>query len=899
MPDWRKVLEERLARAKLDPASETEIIEELAQHADSRYEELRLNGIPDEECGRRVLAELDCGDSLVRAARLIYRPPVPIATLGIPRHRKGYMQGIINDLKIAFRNIRTHPSFSVLVVGMLASGIAGNAAIFSIFNGLFLRPLPFAESDRLVELDETAPKWNLRYVGVSNPDFYEWRKNNSSFDGMAFFRGASYNLSDGGRVERVDAAQVTREMLDLLRLRPVLGRDFRPEEDRPGGARVVMLNYNFWQRMFHGDRQVLGRAVKLDEEAYTVIGVLPRSAVFPDRVDVWTPLAVDPNLPSGYYLNGIGRLKPGVSIRQAQADLLRAHKAMISAGRKVNEITSPVVTPLRDRYLGDFEVVSRVLLAAVALVLLIACVNIAALMMVRGAARSREIAIRNAMGASRTRITAQLLAENLVLAAAGTAIGVPLGVLCLRAVVSRMPTEIPQWITFSLDWRFAVFCAAVTAAAAMIFGLAPVIQASRVDIRESLQNAATRTTATRGRRTVLGTFVVCEVALALMLSISAGLLVQAFRRVLQVNPGFRPENVLTFGISLPEANYGKPEQKIAYYDNLLQHLRQLPGVRAAGATSAPPLGGRWGGQFEAEGVPPSSSGENPVVLRVAATAGYFDAIGSTLLAGRAFEERDCEPNSPLVVMVNETLAKHFWPGRSPIGKRIRYPGGKDWYQVIGLLRDERHDGLDQDVTPSVFLPYPTALFKAVRDDLLSLRFVTFILRGSTDPNSLVSPTRQMVRQLDPDLPMYAVQTMTERLDQSLWTRRAYSWLFGAFALIAIGLAAAGLYGTVSYSVGQRTQEIGIRVALGAGPAQVLGQVLFSGMALVLIGVAGGLFGAVFGTRLLQGLLFGVSSHDPVTYVAVAIGIVAVGLLANFLPARRAAVLDPMRALHFE
>jgi len=899
MPDWRKIIEERLAPAKLDPASESDVVEELAQHMDDRYEELRMNRIPDEECRRRVLAELDASDLLMRAARPTRQPPAPSLTLGMFRYRRGYLQTSIHDLKVAFRNLRIQPWFSLMSIGMLALGIAGNAAIFSIFNGLFLRPLPFAESDRLIELDETAPKWNLRYVGVSNPDFCEWRKSNSTFDSMAFFSGASYNLATGETVQRVEGAQVTRDMLDVLRLKPIIGRNFQPEEDKPGGAKVVLLNYDLWQRMFRGNREVLGRVVKLDEQPYTVIGVLPRGAVFPDRADLWTPLAADPNRPSGYYLNGVGRLKAGVSIEQAQADLLRIHRAMILSGRRVNEITSPVVTPLRDRYLGDFRIVSRVLLAAVGVVFLIACTNIAALMLVRGSSRSREIAVRCALGASRGRIAVQLLTENVVMAAAGAVFGIPLGAAGLRAMLARMPEEMPHWITFSLDWRFAIFCVVVTGAAALLFGLVPALQASRIDIRESLQNAATRTTATRGQRAMLGILVVCEIGLALMLSTSAGLLVQAFRKVLHVDPGFRPENVLTFGISLPDASYGKPEQRIAYYDNLLARLRELPGVQATGATSAPPLGGHWGGQFEAEGGHTGTRGENPVVLRVAATPGYFDAIGSTLLVGRTFEQRDCQANSPLVVIVNETLARHFWAGESPIGKRIRYPGGRDWYRVIGLLRDERHDGLDQDVKPSVFLPYPTALFKGDRDDFRSLRLMTIVLRGATDPSALVGPAREIVRQLDADIPMYDVQTMSEWLDRSLWARRAYSWLFGAFAVIAVFLAAAGVYGMVSYTVSQRTQEIGIRVALGARPAQVLREVLLGGMALVAIGVWAGLAGSVWAARLLQSLLFGISSQDPLVYIVVVIGMIGVGLLANFVPARRAATVDPIRALHFE
>jgi predicted permease len=900
MPDWKEPIRERLASAKLDPVSEAEVVEELAQHLEDCYRELRANGILEEECHRRALAELDDRDLLARGVSLAHRPRPSRPTLGIPANKQRYMSGLAHDLKIALRNICTKPSFSVTVIGMLALGVAGNAAIFSVFNGLFLRPLPFAESERLVDLDETAPKWNLTYVGVSAADFFEWHKSNSTFDSMAFFRGPSYNLSDRGIAQRVNGAQVTRDMLDVLRLEPVVGRNFSAEEDKPGGAKVVLLSYGLWQRMFHGDGNVLGRVIKLDEGGYTIIGVLPRAAVFPDRTDLWTPLAADPNNGNSYYVSGVGRLKPGVSLEQARADLQRVHKAMISDGRKVNEITSPVVMPLRDRYLGDFKTVSHALLSAVGMVLLIVCVNIAALMMVRGSVRAREIAIRSAMGASRGRIAAQLLTENAVLAGAGGVLGVAIGAACLRAMVSLMPNNLPQWISFPLDGRFAIFCVAITGAAALLFGLAPVLQALRVDIRGSLQDAAAHTTHSQGRRAGLNGLVVCEIGLALMLSISAGLMLQAFRKVLHVDPGFRPENVITFRISPPDTSYDKPERKISYYDNLLTRLRALPGVKGAGATSAPPLGGQWGGVFEAEGGDSfDAQGENPVVLRIAATPGYFEAIGMTLLDGRTFEQQDDNPKAPLVVMVNETFAKHFWGNGSPVGKRIRQPGGKDWYQVIGFLRDEKHYGLDQEMKPSVFHPYARTMSTVDDNDARSLRVMSVILRGSSDPKMLVGAVREIVGQLDPDVPMYAVETMAEQLDRSLWARRVYSWLFGTFAAIAVLLAAAGVYGMISYAVSQRTQEIGIRMALGARPRQVLGQVLLGGMALVSVGVATGLVGALWATRLLRTLLFGVRWYDPLIYGVVVLLLLGVGLLANLVPARRAARVDPMQALHFE
>ena len=608
---------------------------------------------------------------------------------------------------------------------------------------------------------------------------------------------------------------------------------------------------------------------------------------------------------TGWYLSGIGRLKHGVSAEQASADLLRIHKAAIQSGQKVNEITSPILTPLRDRYLGNFRTVSHILLGGVGVVLLIACVNIAALMLVRGGSRAREIAIRTAIGASRGRIVRQLLTENLVLAAAGGVLGVLLGQLGLEGILSMMPADdVPHWITFAMDGRFAVFCAAVTGGAALLFGLAPSLQAANVDTRGALQGAGVRSTLSRARRATLRTLVVFEIALALILTISAGLLVAAFQKVLHVDPGFRPENVITYAISLPNLKYPKEDQQLAFFEDLLTKLRAVPGVNSVGAATAPPLGGHTGNFWEAEGNPPlGENDKNPVVLQVIATPQYFDAIGMTFLSGRPFTEEEGEikltrgPDGKetysehiRAAVVNETFAKHFWPGQNPIGKRIRYQGSKiDWINVVGLTRDEKHYGLDQEMKPGVFLP-----FRGSPQDFMSI-----VIRGGIDPQLLIPPARELLRQMDPELAMYHVRVMTQQLDRSLWARRVYSWLFASFAITALLLAAAGIYGVVSYAVSQRTQEIGIRMALGAQPSQLLREVLASGMVLVSIGLAVGLAGAFWTVRLLQSLLFGVKARDPLVFAAVVVGVAVVGLLANFVPARRAASVDPLRALHFE
>jgi predicted permease len=803
-------------------------------------------------------------------------------------------------MRHSFRFLLAKPAFSFMVVSMLALGIAGNAAVFSLFDSVFLRPLPFAESERLVDLDETAPQWNLAHVGISNPDLWQWKHGNSTFEGMAFFRGSRFNLSIGNNTERVQAAQVTQSMLDVLWLQPFLGRNFTAAEDQPGAAGVVLLSYGLWQRLFNGNPHVLGEPVKLDDKPYTIIGVLPRGAVFPDRAALWVPLAADPNVSSGYYVNGIGRLKPGLSIQQAEADLLRIHRAMVAQGHVTNHITSPIVTPLRDRYLGDLTVVGWSLLGAVAMVLLIACVNIAALMMVHSSARSRELAIRAALGASRGQIAAQLFTETIILAAVGGMLGIGIADVGLHAVVPLISDKLPQWISFSLDWRFALFSLAVTCGAAMLFGLVPAFGTSRVEIPGSLQDVGTRTTNTRGQRVTLNTLVVCEVGLALILSVSAGLLLQAFRKITRVDPGFQPQNVLAFVVRLPDASYPKQEQKIGYYDRLLERLRALPGIKAAGATSSPPLGGQWGGVFEAEGgLSYNPNGDNPTVAQIAVTPGYLRAIGMTLLEGRVLEQQDGEPNPRLVAMVSETFAKHFWGGGNPIGRHIRRIGAKEWLEVVGVLRDEKHYGLDHATLPSVYLPYPTAMSTELGGDERAFQEMSIILRTSDDPRMSIEPARQIIRQIDSNIPMYGVQTMMQALDQSLWTRRAYSWLFGAFAVIAAFLSAAGIYGTVSYRVGQRTREIGVRMALGADRNQVVGEVLLGSMRIVLVGLSIGVAGALASTRILQGLLFNVDSDDAKTYAAVVLGLAAIALLATLVPARRAAKVDPMVALRYE
>jgi putative ABC transport system permease protein len=813
------------------------------------------------------------------------REPVGIGRSG----GKNIVESLWHDVKVAFRMIRVKPAFSAAVIFMLALGIAGNTAIFSIFNGLFLRPLPFAEPERLVDLDEKAPKWNLKRVGISNADFTAWRKGNSTFDGMAFFDDGGANLSDGsGNAQRIQAAYVTYNLLDVLGLKPVIGRNFLEEEDRPNSARVVMIGYQLWQRLYRGDRNIVGQILKFDGQPFTVVGVLPREAAVPPEAEAWSPLRADPKQRGSYYLSGVGRLRRGVSLQQAEADLLRVHKAEVRDGNKLNEITSPILAPLRDRYFGDFRPVIRILLAAVGVVMLIACVNIAGLMLVRGEARAREIAIRSAVGASRARVVRQLLTESLLLALLGAAAGVLAGKLCVRGLATLMPDNLPRWVHFSLDWRFAVFAAALTGAAAVVFGLAPALHAAAVDARGYLQESA-RSTLSRGKRATLSVLVVGEIGLALILLVSSGLLLQAFRKVMHADPGYRGDNVLTWKLALPEARYAKSEQQQAFYSDLVARLRSLPGVRAASATTIVPLSGHSGTFFTGENSLVSSQDRDAVVLHIYAMPGYFETMGITLLAGRAFVERDGAPKTSPVAIVNETFARRHWATTEAAGRRIRYSNGKDWIQVVGVIRDTRHYGQDGEMRPSVLFPYQSR----------PSRGLTMVVRTANDPHTMVAPVREVIRKMDAELPMFEVRTMSERLNRSLWLRRAYSWLFAVFAVVAIVLAAAGIYGVISFSVSQRTREIGIRIALGARPEQVMRGVLRNGMVLVSIGVAVGVAASLWTGRFLETLLFGVSMRDAATYAVVVSSVGLVDVLANFVPARRAAAVDPIRALRAE
>ena len=566
------------------------------------------------------------------------------------------------EARQASRVLLRQPATSVLVIAMLALGIAANTLVFSMINALFLRPLPFPDADRLVYVNETAPKWNLEFTGVNYPDFDLWRRNQRAFDGIALYGPDSFNVVDGELSERIAGIWITHDYFDVLKLKPVIGRTFLPEEDKPGGAKVALISYDLWRTRYGGSESVLGRQLRVNSESYTIIGVMPGEAAFPNDVQLWVPLASDPAQAwQSYFLDGIGRLKSGVSADAAQSDLMRSHQAIFEQ-RDQDKTVTPRVILLREHLVGEFRTIAMVLAGGVAIVLLIACVNVSSVMLARSAAREREIGIRRALGAGTGRIARQLLSESALLSLAGAAAGVLLGGWGIQALLRSLPDETPPWMHFGADLRTVWFAVGAAVFTALIASLAPLIQATRSDANGSLAaRASGRSSTTRLQRRTLDGLVAAEIALACVLLIGGGLLLRAYQRIQNVKPGFNPENVLTFRITLPNAKYPDGKDRVMYFERALESMRALPGVTHAAAVTCPPLTCHSGNFLEIEGAPPRQQGQqDPVVLFRIATTDYDQAIGLTLKQGRFLNDADQVANAPSVIVVNETFVRAFF-----------------------------------------------------------------------------------------------------------------------------------------------------------------------------------------------------------------------------------------------
>jgi predicted permease len=773
---------------------------------------------------------------------------------------------------------------------MLALGIGATVAVFTLINGLFLKPLPFSDPDRLVYINETAPRWNLETTGITYADFAQWHKAQQAFEAIATFNRRSFNVATDNGADRLDGASVSADFARVLGIEPVIGRMFTAEEDRPNGPNVALISMSVWRERFGGRTDVLGQTIRLNSRQFTIIGVLPPSADFPGGVRLWIPQQGDPDSVDNYSLEGAGRLKPGVTVAQGAADLLRAHQRIFDT-RDKEKAVSPLVRDLREHLIGDYDTIVSTLGAAVSLLLLVACANVAAMMLARALTRRREMGIRLAMGASRTRLLRQLLVENLILSAVGGLLGLVIGNWAIQLLLASLPDQAPRWASFALDGRMVIFTLGTCIVTALMFGWAPALHAMNADLRSAVaSDTAGSTPAIRGRRT-LSTLVVAEFALASLMFVCGGLLLRAYDRVKNVDPGFDPNGVASFTVSLPGVTYADNKARLSFFERLETRLRGLPGVINAGTISCAPLSNcHWGVFYHAEGAAPRRPNEsNPVVLNRVASPGYFQSMGIRLQRGRVFTDQDGREGAdqPSVIIVNETFARTLWPdGRDPIGQRVRQGEKAPWLTVVGVVADVKHYGLERTVRPAVYLPLPRIV----------LSTMSFAVRTAGDPGALIPTARTVVRQLDPELPIYNARTMSERMMLSLTLRAAYSWMLVVFAGIALILALGGSYGVTSYLVSQRARELGIRVALGARRSDISRAVLKGSIAIIGVGVAIGITGAIGAGRLLSSLLFGVPPYDALILTIAVAALGASGFLANWLPARRASRIDPMISL---
>jgi putative ABC transport system permease protein len=809
------------------------------------------------------------------------------------------------DLRYGVRMLGKSPGFTAVAVLALALGVGANTAIFSVVNTVLLRPLPFKDSGRLVLLQEGIPKLGVRAIPVCAPDVLDYERQNHVFEELGAFRTTSYDLSGLGEAERVRAARVSAGLFPLLGVQPALGRVFAREEDQPGHL-VAVLSDGLWRR-FGADPGVVGRTVALDRKPYTIIGVMPPRFEFPLRgpqfhsepAELWLPMAFTPEelrvRGDNFNNSVIARLKPGVTLARANADVM-------AIARRIQELFPPdvrkdfnleaSVVPYREQVVGGVRTLLLVLLGAVGFVVLIACANVANLLLTRAAARQKEIAIRTALGASRLRLVCQLLSESALLALLGGALGLLLAYWGTDLLVAVIPGSIPRSQEIAVDLQVLGFTLALSLATGLVFGAGPAVAATRTRVNETLKEGGRGSAAGVHRSRLHGALIISEVALALVLLAGAGLLVRSFIHLRETDPGFRPQQVLTMSVSLAPSKYAQPEQVRAFFQRLLERLQSQPGVKAVGAGTDLPLEGSWLRAFSAEDRPEPEAGKFPVIYHTAVRGDYFEALGIPLKRGRYFSEQE-RPEAPCEVVLSESMARRFWPGEDPIGKRLKWGARQTetpWLAVVGVVGDVKQAALEVETQPHTYEPYWQAEHR---------RTWQIAVRAAMAPSALTSAVRAQVRALDPEQPVTRVRTMEQVISTSMAPRRLNMFLLVVFASAATLLAAIGIYGVMAYSVTQRTHEIGVRMALGARRGDVLRMVIRQGMTLVLIGVGIGLGGALALTRVLASFLYGVKPTDPLTFAAVSVLLAAVALLADYIPARRATRVDPMIALRYE
>jgi putative ABC transport system permease protein len=896
MPDWKPEIRRRLARLQLAPTRENAIVEELAQHLDESYAELLACGVSEAEAQRQVLTDLNENDLLARELRRVERQVVPEPIVLGTNRRTNMIADLWQDLRFGARMLMKQPGFTLITVLTLALGIGANTAIFSIVNAVLLRPFPYQAPERLVIIQERESGGGF---SPSYPNFVDWRAQNTAFTSIAAVRqNESFNLTGTGEPERLQGQFVSAEFFSTLGIKPLVGRDFLAEEDRAGATPAVILSYGFCQRRFGNDPGIIGQQLTLNDQSYTVVGITPPDFQYGLEADVTVPFGLQTQRFSRRGADPgtdvVARLKPHVSQQQGETDLNMVAARLEQQYPATNKGRRVLLTPLHESFVGDVHQPLLILLGAVGLVLLIACANVANLLLVRTSARQKEMAVRVALGASRATMVRQLLTESVLLAALGAVLGILLAFWGTSFIAAQLPNGIPRLQEANVDAPVLIFTIAVSLLTGLLFGLAPALQASRPNLTEGLKEGERGSSGRRQRlRSVL---VVGEVALTLTLLVGAGLLIQSFRRVLEVDPGFKPQNLLTMQISVNKPNGEQNGQQVAnFFEQLQQNVRNLPGVKSVAVSNGIPFGSTNFPPFLIEGRPVTDG--KPSGLRYHVSPAYFQTMGIELLKGRLFTGGDT-PNTPMVVIIDEVLAQRYFPNEEPLGQRLKPSADAPSWEIVGIVRHAEPNSLDaQGPTPAQFY----LNFNQIPVERLPgyVRRLNLLTRTEAEPLSLAAAVRAQVAALNKDQAVFNVRTMEQTVAQAVAPRRFSMLLLTVFAVVALALASLGIYGLMSYAVAQRTREIGVRMALGAEVSDVLKLALGQGMKLALVGVALGLVASLALTRLMKTLLFGVSATDPVTFAAIALLLTGIALLACWLPARRATKVDPLAALKCE
>ena len=908
MPEWKPEILRRLAPLKLSAAREAEIAEEIAQHLEGRYQELLAIGQSEEAAYRTAIDELKGEDFLARSLQSVesdlYREPVALG-----KGSNNVFVDVFQDLRYALRTLRKSPGFTVVAVLTLALGIGFVTAIFSVVNAALIQSLRYDQPDQLVMIQERIPKFLSQGIPVSAPDIAIMQRENQVFTRVAAFQSKRMNLVGVGEPQRILALRASAGLFPTLGISPRLGRTFTQDEDPPGHL-VTVLSYGLWSQMFGRDASIVGKSIQLDDQAFTVVGVMPSSFEFPPRgmpsyepAQLWVPIVFTKgelaDVGDNFSYGVIGRLKPGATVVQARsnmqviaADIQRTYGTdAASIGIKLET----VLIPFRQFVVGPIRALLYLLLAAVGFLLLIACANVANLLLSRAAGRHREITLRAALGAGRGRIVRQLLTESVLLAILGGTLGLLIAIWGTHILAVAAPDNIPQMQGIGVDHTVMIFAAFVSLATGLLFGLAPAVTVSRANLGEALKEGG-RTDAS-GRQALLARniFVVAQVAIAFVLVAGAGLLVRNFIRVERSSAGVRSQNVVTATTALPLVHYPDARHASAFLQQVFAKMRSASGVTSVGAATDLPTEAEWNHIFSVEGHPQPSKAAWPMCWHTLVLGDYFRTLGIPLIQGRFFSQVE-EAGKSNVVIVSAAMAKRYWPGESPIGKRIKWgpeQSNDPWQTIVGVVGDVNQAALDEPTGFHTYAPY-------LQDcDHGTCGALNIAVRASTPAVAVIHELQSSVQRIDPGEPLTRVRTLTQVLQSSIAPRRFNTFLLVVFAGAALFLAAIGVYGVLAYRVTQQTHEIGLRMALGAQRGDVMRLIVASGTKLALAGVCLGIVGALALTRLMTSLLYGVSAIDPLTFAVVAIVLLAVVLLACYIPARRAMRVDPMVALRDE